>query len=130
MFMLVECLLYRLSDFLFINIPENKNGLGDLSKFLECFVERVLVGVGVEPVKELGGSCFFELDGCHETKHVIPLLLNECSVTDFMRKQFIPLGCVLLWSDKGVALFSVKVLNPGSKKYIEKVHSSEHGFGH
>lgn len=60
----VELLFNGLPELEIVTVFQNEEGLRNLPEFLQCPVQRVLPGVGVQAFEELGGCGDFQPNGC------------------------------------------------------------------
>jgi hypothetical protein len=47
----------------------------------------MLVGIGVEPLEQLGGRCLLENDGCHKAQDIVPVLVYDLPIDALIGKK-------------------------------------------
>ena len=72
---LVELLLDGLPELEIVTVPQNEDSLRGLPKLFHGPVQRMLPGIGVQSLEELGSRGYFKPDGRDKAKHLVPLTL-------------------------------------------------------
>lgn len=83
----IKLMLDRLATFEIIDVAQDEERLDDLAERLESSVEHMLLGVAVEPPKEIGGGCFLQIDRGDQTQDVIPMGDDQLIVGVFVRRD-------------------------------------------
>jgi hypothetical protein len=86
-FSFVELLLDGLPVLAIIVVLQDEVALDDFPKLLQCLVQRVLVGIGIQAFEELGSGRHLEPDGGDEAQDFIPLFFDEVGADGMVWQQ-------------------------------------------
>jgi len=74
---LVELFFDGLPEVQIVAVFENKKGFRRLAELLHCLVQRMLPGIGVQALEELGGGGEFQPNGCDKAQKLVPLAFDD-----------------------------------------------------
>ncbi len=66
-------------------------------KAFMALVERMLLGIRVQPTEYVGCCCFLEFDGHYQAQEVIPVLFND-TLTDVIVRRYFPFRLVCIFA--------------------------------
>ena len=128
-FPFVELLFDRLPQFHVVDPREHEEGLLDLSELFQRPVQGMLLGIGIEPFKELRRGRHFQFDGGDEAQDVVPVLFDEPLVDVAVREDPVFLFLVFFPPPEAIEFLSAETLDARCEGDAKERYHPEQDLG-